>query len=305
MLDGRVNGNLDFAGSAVTLNNSVGGDVNVSVGDRTAKGTASQIQTLLVFLPFKAELIDPGLTLGAQANISGSLTYRAYQPLEDTESQQVAGDTSYEAIQSGLVLEDLADEERRSSALGEYFAQVLRDFTTLGLLGLFMLALTPGFVQACFAEMRQRSLTHVGVGLLGVYIVVSDIAAGAGVVVVDYRAAVVCSCGWLTGRVGGAVRPCRYWRRERVLFRGHLCLSRVSRVCAWALACVSIHADKYHLVMARESVCGHAHLIHVVCVAHYRVCSQCAGALLGIGCDFWRDTGTNSQTARVCPNAAC
>jgi len=166
VLDGRVNGDLDFAGSAVTLNNSVGGDVNVSVGDRAAKGTASQIQTLLVFLPFKAELIDPGLTLGAQASIGGNLTYRAYQPLEDTEPPQVTGDTSYEAIQSGLVLEDLADEERRSSALGEYFAQVLRDFTTLGLLGLFMLALTPGFVQACLAEMRQRSLTHIGVGLL-------------------------------------------------------------------------------------------------------------------------------------------
>ncbi len=165
-LDGRVSGNLDFAGAALTLNNRVRGDVNVSVGDRTAKGTASQIQTLLVFLPFKAELIDPGLTLGTQASIAGNLTYRAYQPLEDADSQRVAGNTTYEAVQAGLVLEDLADEERRSSALGEYFAQVLRDFTTLGLLGLFMLALTPGFVQTCFAEMRQRSLTHVGVGLL-------------------------------------------------------------------------------------------------------------------------------------------
>jgi hypothetical protein len=86
--------------------------------------------------------------------------------MEATTSEQVSGQIVYDPIVAGLAFEDLANEERRSSAIGEYFEQVLRDFTTLGLLGLFLLALTPGFVQSCFSEMRQRSLTHVGVGLL-------------------------------------------------------------------------------------------------------------------------------------------
>lgn len=166
VMEGAVGGSLDFAGSALSLNNTIGGDVQASVGDSSAKGTASQIQTLLVFMPFKAALIDPGLTLRQDARIGGGLEYRAYQPMEATTSEQVSGQIVYDPIVAGLAFEDLANEERRSSAIGEYFEQVLRDFTTLGLLGLFLLALTPGFVQSCFSEMRQRSLTHVGVGLL-------------------------------------------------------------------------------------------------------------------------------------------
>lgn len=166
VMEGAVGGSLDFAGSAFSLNNTVGGDVQASVGDSNAKGTASQIQTLLVFMPFKAALIDPGLTLRQDARVGGSLEYRAYQPMESAASEQVSGQIVYEPIVAGLAFEDLANEERRSSALGEYFEQVLRDVTTLSLLGLFMLALTPGFLQTCFSEMRQRSLTHVGVGLL-------------------------------------------------------------------------------------------------------------------------------------------
>lgn len=166
VMNGDTTGNLDFSGSVLSIDGTVEGDVTATVGDSRAEGTASQIQTLLVFLPFKANLIDPGLRISDDASIGGDLTYRGFQPILLHDLEQVGGETLFTSIDNQIELNALADEGRRTSAITEYFAQVIRDFTTLLLLGLFMLGLVPGFVQAAFSEMRRRSLTHVGIGLL-------------------------------------------------------------------------------------------------------------------------------------------
>lgn len=164
VMGGDTAGSIDFWGSTLSIGGQVGGDVTATVGSSETVGTATQIETLLIFLPIQTTLYDPGLTLTPEAFIAGDLTYRAYTAQDF--AQQVGGAITFTALQTAPTFEDLAIEENRGTALGLYFQQVAREFTTLGLLGFALLALTPGFIRMAIFHIRHSAWSSLGLGAL-------------------------------------------------------------------------------------------------------------------------------------------
>ncbi len=164
ILAGDAAGGVDFWGSALTIAGHVGGAVNATVGDAQAVGTATQLENLLLLLPFDADLVDPGIALTQAGRVAGDLTYEGYmrQPLDG----QVGGVVTFQERQSQTTLEDLAAEETRFTALQSYIDQVFREMTTLGLLGLSALLLFPRLLTSPRYVLIERPLSSMGVGLL-------------------------------------------------------------------------------------------------------------------------------------------
>lgn len=161
--EGEVGQAVEFWGSTLQIDGRVGGNVDVSVGDSQSEDVASQLETLLIPLQFNLELINPGLIVSENAQISGNLIYRSQSPGQ--VDGQVSGERTYIAITSDPTLIELVEEDDPLSAFQIYLDQVIREVTTLGLLGLIGLLLVPQQIQRLIRTLRYQPLASVGVGV--------------------------------------------------------------------------------------------------------------------------------------------
>jgi cytoskeletal protein CcmA (bactofilin family) len=154
---------VEFWGSTLQIDGRIVGNVDVSVGDSQAEDVASQLETLLIPLQFNLELINPGLILSENAEIDGGLIYRSQSP--GRIDGQVSGELTYIAITSDPTLIELVEEDDPLSAFQIYLDQVIREVTTLGLLGLIGLLLVPQQIQRLIRTLRYQPLASLGVGV--------------------------------------------------------------------------------------------------------------------------------------------
>ncbi len=162
LIDGTVGREVSFWGSALTIDSVVGGDVTATVGDPASTGVA-ELRTLFDFLPVDITLINPGLRIGADGMIDGTLRY----------SGPVAGDIAASLPNPPEFTPVTAQTDFNLSAqvsfldrLREYAAQAVREFVSLALIGAVGLLLTPRTLQAPIYSLRVRPLPSLGVGLL-------------------------------------------------------------------------------------------------------------------------------------------
>ena len=163
VLQGTVDDEVDFWGSSLLVAGDVAGDVNAQVGDVNAD--VSQLETLLIPVPVDLTLVRPGLRIGENAHVGGKLTYAG--PSEAEILGQLDQPPTYNPI---VVQPDFSQlsigEEDRFRGLGLYLTQVVREFLTLGLIGLVALLLAPRTIQAPLRNIQVRPLPCLGVGLL-------------------------------------------------------------------------------------------------------------------------------------------
>lgn len=164
LIEGNVARDVDYWGSVLSLDGWVRGDISATVGDVRRTGTASQIGTLLVFLPNRIELSDPGLFFGDRARIDGDLEYTAYESVD--VAAVVRGMTTYTQRVDTNVIGNLTDEEVRAEAINNYLSLVVREFLTLTILGAVMITVLPTLVQTVLIYVRRRPVTSAGIGVM-------------------------------------------------------------------------------------------------------------------------------------------
>lgn len=163
--NGTVGGDIDFWGTALTIGGTVERNVEAVVGDSRTSGVAGQIENLLFLLPFRIDLVDPGLVVMPSAQINGNLAYYAVSP--GLVSGAVQGEATYEELNTEPTLADLVEEEEsRVTAFELYLRQFFREFTTLALVGVAVLLLIPQPIQTPLYALRRSPLASLGAGLL-------------------------------------------------------------------------------------------------------------------------------------------
>ncbi len=162
LIDGAVGREVSFWGSALTIDSAVGGDVTATVGDPSSNGV-TELRTLFDFLPVDVALVDPGLRVGTEGMIDGTLRY----------SGPVVGDIAVTLPNSPEFTPVLAQTDFNLSTevsfidrLHDYAAQAVREFVSLALIGAVGLLLMPRTLQAPIYSLRVRPLPSLGVGLL-------------------------------------------------------------------------------------------------------------------------------------------
>lgn len=161
ILEGNVGSEVNFWGTSLTLDATVGGDVDASVGDPESAGVA-ELRALLT--PLDIELRNPGLYVTQDAMIAGQLTYSG--PVEGEILAELPREPIFE---QSLVQPDLAvmtETDNLLQSLTSYFSQVVREFITLSLVGALVLLLIPHVIQAPVPTLRLRTLPSLGVGLI-------------------------------------------------------------------------------------------------------------------------------------------
>lgn len=161
VLNGAVNREVSFWGSALVINNTVGGNVTATVGDPASSGVA-ELGTLLSFLPYQVTLVSPGLSINEGGMVNGQLRYAG--PVEGVIAVELPNPPEYTAVATQTSV--LTPERSLLESLQAYAAQAVREFVALGLLGLAGLFLTPRAVQDPIYSLRVRPLPSLGVGLL-------------------------------------------------------------------------------------------------------------------------------------------
>jgi len=163
IIDGDVEREVNFWGSALTISGSVGTNVTATVGNSASSGVSSRIETLLI--PFRfidVELIDPGFILTQSGRINGSLAYTATN--EGIIDGQTAGDVVFRSSADPITLGNTVEQNARSLRL--YLSQALREFTTLAFFGAIGLLLLPRQMQSPLRPMLTRPISTIGVGML-------------------------------------------------------------------------------------------------------------------------------------------
>lgn len=164
IINGTVNGGVNFWGSALVIGGSVGGSVEAVVGDPAA-GDGSQLQALL--LPFRLEvsMVSPGLVITESGSVGGALRYSG--PVVGRIEGTLAQEPEYTLT---AALPDLSQitlgEQSNLDVLNKYLGHILAEFVTLAVIGLVGLTLTPRAMLGPAAPLRNRPLASLGVGLL-------------------------------------------------------------------------------------------------------------------------------------------
>ncbi len=163
IIDGQIGNEVNFWGSALTIGGEIGGNVYASVGDSQSAG-ASQLETLLIPFTLDVELLNPGLIVIGEGHIGGELEYTGME--EGRIDGTIDGETVYTPISVGPVQLNLGEEEVTGRQLNLYLSQVIREFTTLGVIGLVGLLLAPRLLQMPIPNLQQRPVSSLSIGLL-------------------------------------------------------------------------------------------------------------------------------------------
>lgn len=161
VLNGAVNREVSFWGSALVINNTVGGDVTATVGDPASSGVA-ELGTLLSFLPYQIDLVNPGLQINDGGMVNGQLRYAG--PVVGAIAVELPNPPEFTAVAAQSTL--LAPERSLLESLRDFASQAIRELVVLAGLGLAGLLLTPRAVQDPIYALRVRPLPSLGVGLL-------------------------------------------------------------------------------------------------------------------------------------------
>jgi hypothetical protein len=162
LMQGEVGGEMSFWGSSLTLDGTMGGDVDAEVGD--ANADVSQLQTLLIPFPVDITLVRPGLYVTDKAHVNGQLTYSG-----PSEAEIPAGALAQDPIFTPVVVQPnftTLGEQDQSRGVSIYITQVVREFFTLGVIGFLGLLVIPRGLQTPLRSLQARPLACLGVGLL-------------------------------------------------------------------------------------------------------------------------------------------
>lgn len=196
LLDGTVAGDVRFVGAAMDIDGTVAGDVHASVDAADDQDRPPDFARLFAGGddPQPSRSASPGLAVGPEAEIGGTLTYTSPSavdiPSQVAEGGVVFNEVRQEAESGG------SDAREPESPL---WMNVLRSFLSLAILGLLALWLLPRLVMPASAMNRARPAASLGHGLLAW---VADIAALVALVIAFVLVAIFAGILQLGGGIG-------------------------------------------------------------------------------------------------------
>lgn len=157
VVNGTINGEVSYWGSAFVLNNTIKGDVYASVGN--PESDASDLETLLLPLDIELKAAVPGLTIDRNGSIDGDLSYSG--PVEGNIIGDVKGDIQYHSTRPAII--QTVPEE---GALNHFLDRFLREIAVLFTVGLLGLALASNHFQSPLTAVRWRPFSSFVIGML-------------------------------------------------------------------------------------------------------------------------------------------
>lgn len=158
-LEGEVQQDVGFAGSALELNGRVGGDVSADV---EAPGGAA-----VPFMgPGMPALLAPGLRVGQGADIEGALVYTSTVAQDERIASQPGGGVVYQTPEPGSRRQTPQPQTGLAFNLANWVLDRARDFITLLVLGGLALWLLPQWLNQSTERARATPLSSAGWGLL-------------------------------------------------------------------------------------------------------------------------------------------
>lgn len=156
LLTGAVARNVRGGTNGLELRGSVGGNVDVEVGDREPDGRAGGGAAIGSPVPAVAiPSVPTGLTVTQSATIGGMLSYTS------REQYPIAGQ-----VAGGVTWRQRPVEERPAADPRRPLANVLRQFLTLALIGLLLLWIAPAWVTRLADIVEVQPLPAFGWGLV-------------------------------------------------------------------------------------------------------------------------------------------
>ena len=157
IVDGAIQGEINYWGWALHLDNSIVGDVHATVGN--PESDASDLETLLLPLDIALETANPGLTMGGSAAIDGNLTYQG--PAKAEIEGKVSGVIEYHSTRPAIV-----QNVPEKGAVNAFLARFLRETMVLLTVGLLALAFAAKQIQLPLDPLRWRPVPSFVIGML-------------------------------------------------------------------------------------------------------------------------------------------
>ena len=205
LLDGQVAQQAKLALGALQLNGSIGGDVEVAIGEADEAGPNPGYMYSNGDMP-PVPFVKPGLNFGETANIGGKLEYTSLTQY-DVPSGVVAGAVNH--VEPPISAKDASHYqtlEERNPVLNAVF-EALRFLAALVVLGLLVALLAPAWIRRPAEFIQQRPLPSLGWGLLafaGVIFVLGLLVALAITIAVLFGALTLGNLAWLSIVLGGS-----------------------------------------------------------------------------------------------------
>ena len=157
LLDGAVNGEISYWGSAFALTSVVHGDVYAAVGNPAS--VATDLETLLLPLEIELSAVTPGLAIASNATIHGALEYLG--PVEAEIGGAVQGGVTYHSTTPAII--PITPEHDLSRLFLEQFKREIAVLLTVGLLGTII---APTQFRRPLANLRKRPASSFVIGML-------------------------------------------------------------------------------------------------------------------------------------------
>ncbi len=157
LLDGAVNGEISYWGSAFALTSVVHGDVYAAVGNPASPAT--DLETLLLPLDIELSAVTPGLAIANSATIHGALEYIG--PVEAEIGGAVRGSVTYHSTTPAII--PITPEHDLSRLFLEQFKREIAVLLTVGLLGTII---APNQFRSPLSNLRKRPASSFVIGML-------------------------------------------------------------------------------------------------------------------------------------------
>lgn len=167
LIDGAIDGEVSYWGSAFALNNTIKANVYANVGN--PEFDASDLETLLLPLGIELKTAVPGLTVDRDGRIAGDLKY--FGPAEGTILGIVEGEVRYHST-SPSIIQTVPDQ----GALNHFLDRFIREIVVLFTVGLLGLALMDAGIIGPFFFMAisvARAVIALATGVFALAIVTS------------------------------------------------------------------------------------------------------------------------------------
>ena len=179
-LAGELARNLRAGGAAFDLNGLIGGDVNIDLGN-----ALEDMDQMPMWWNYYGEDLPepakPGLRLGPDAEIQGSLNYTSSVPVQ-IGNQVQGGVVQSTPVPLEKTYEYQKPEKTTSPALS-WTWKFLRNLVSLLILGSLALWLLPGLLKRSAGLAGEKTLPALGIGFLAVVLSVPVVLMALGVVV--------------------------------------------------------------------------------------------------------------------------
>lgn len=157
LIEGTVEDEVSFWGSALTIDGRVDGDVDATVGDPSF--SASQLDGFLRQL-FDVGVVNPGLRVTERGRVNGQLRYTG--PVEGEIDGTLANEPEFSRV---VVLPDLIQQDA-PRVVSTYVTDVVREFLTLSIVGALGLLLMPHTLYAPIRNLQSRPVPSLSLGLI-------------------------------------------------------------------------------------------------------------------------------------------